>query len=164
MTTPAFQGSAFQSTGFQAQGLAAPIPAGSLADLDKGVSTTAVRVWLGPSLGWVQTYVLPENIYTSNVNLTPFDSIALISISSGPANVGLPDVTQWVQAFAYRPYTPFSRSLWIKDYGGFATATPISIFPFGSQTIDTQSSAVISVNFGIVRLYPLSNLAGWFIG
>jgi hypothetical protein len=165
-----------------------------LGQLDKGLPYQSAKVWLGPTLGWVQEQVRPEVTYTTSpITLGPKDSIALINVA-GPATVNLPDVIAWMKEPAYNPYASFERSLWIKDMSGAASSNPITIAPVGphtasmivygnpttlmiryapgprttsaisQQTIDGQTSTVLAQNFGIVRLYPRNDLVGWYIG
>ena len=170
-----------------------PTNVGDLNQLDEGLPYQSVNVWLGPTLGAVREYVRPEFVYPNTlINLGPKDSVALVNtflpptefalVESGPAIVDglsesivslptiagpivfLPDVVAWAREPFYSLYTPFERAIWVKDIGGNASTNPITINPFGSQTIDGATSYVISTNNAIARLYPLNSLQGWYVG
>jgi hypothetical protein len=107
-------------------------------DLDQsGNGWQVARVYLGPSLGWVYVQIKPTRTITAagTSSILPGDSIILVNVA-GAVALNLPDVRQWVQEPAYQPATAFERVLYIKDLGGFAAANPITITPFGTQTID----------------------------
>jgi len=133
-----------------------------LVDLDQsGSSWQKVRAWLGPSLGWVDRIVKPE-VYISTpgvYNVQPGDSI--LFVNSTGVSINLPDVRAWVNEPAYQPATGFERSLWVKDFG-FAGTSNVLISAFTGQTIDTLASTILSVNFGLMKLWPLNNLSGWW--
>ena len=137
-----------------------------LTDLDKsGKSFQGLKVYLGPSLGWVQTRVKPESfiILPGAYTLDSDAGVVLVNIAAA-VTLTLPDVRAWVQEFAYNPATAFERAIWIKDLGGNATLNPIIVSPFSGQFIDLLSSFSINTNWQLVRLYPLSDLSGWFVG
>lgn len=137
------------------------------ADLDQsGNGYQVARTWLGPTLGWVMTQVHPERKITAPgaVNVNPGDSVIFVSVN-GSVTLNLPDVRLWIQEAAYQPATAFERSLWIKDLGGFAAAFPISVAPFGTQSIDALAQVFTIVqNRQLLRLYPLNDLSGWYSG
>ena len=137
-------------------------------DLDQsGSGYQSVNVYLGPSLGWVKVRVKPQTkiLAAGTTTLTADASVILVNIN-GLVTLNLPDVTKWIQETAYMPATAFERAVWIKDLGGFASpANPITVAPFGTQTIDglAQSYTIIQTN-QLLKLYPLNDLTGWFAG
>lgn len=136
-------------------------------DLDQGGNTyQKVRVWMGPSLGWVDQQVKPNfNIVTSGTfTLSAGTSIVLVNVA-GLVTVNLPSVVAWLNEPVYNPMTAFERALWIKDLGGNAAAFNITITPFGTQSIDklAQSFTIVQ-NRQLLRLYPLNDLSGWMSG
>ena|SRR6516164_1356486 len=144
--------------------LAPPIATvGDLFQTDMGLPFQGVMTYLGPTLGWVQSWVRPERAYSSDVTLTSRDSVALISANS-TVNVFLPDVKAWMQEPFYQVYSPFERAIWVKDIAGLAGMFTITIVPFGAQTIDGLANLTITTNRGIVRLYPRNDLVGWYSG
>ena len=168
VVTTGFQKSGFQLSGFQIVGTIPPPPVpptlpNDLNQLDHGVQYQMVRAYLGPSLGWVDTYVTPSKIYTAAtiITLTSTDSLVLVNTASA-TTVNLPDVVAWVQEPHYRIYSSFARFIVIKDLSGGA-ALPVTIVPFGLQVIDGALSASITVAFGFLELYPRPDFAGWII-
>jgi len=166
----AFQQNAFQNNAFQISGGPPPIPpfmnAGDLRQLDMGVPFQSAMTYLGPTLGWVQSYVRPARVsMVSPVNVTSRHSVVFIGgVGPGPTIVNLPDVRAWMAEPNYQIYSPFERALWIKDAGGNAATFNIIIVPFGTQTIDGQLTMTIVMNRGIARLYPRNDLLGWYSG
>ena len=143
-----------------------PILPGSM-DLDQGGNAfQSMRVYLGPSLGWVRTRIKPEFFITAAGVYTLATDVGVVFVNvAASVTINLPDVSGWVQEFAYNPATAFERAIWIKDLGGNATAFPITITPFGAQAIDAVPATIqIATNYQLLRLYPLSDLSGWFVG
>lgn len=136
-------------------------------DLDQGGFTyQKVRVWMGPSLGWVDQQVKPNfNIVIAGTfNLPAGTSIVLINVA-GLVTVNLPSVAAWLKEPACNPMTAFERALWIKDLGGNAQAFNITVAPFGTDKIDNLGiSFTIVQNRQLLRLYPLNDLSGWMSG
>ena len=141
------------------------LPAVAL-DLDKSGNTfQGMRVYLGPSLGWVQTRIQPQFTITvtGTYTLTSDVGVVLVNVNA-PVTINLPDVTQWLNETAYMPSTAFERAIWVKDIGAHAQANNITIVPFGAQLIDGLSQFTIASNRALIRLYPLADLSGWFVG
>jgi hypothetical protein len=125
-----------------------------------------VRVYNGPSLGWVETQVKPARTITvaGTFAVLPGDSIILVNVA-GSVTLTLPDVIAWCRSPGYEPASGFERAIWVKDLGGNAGAFPITITPFGSQSIDLFGSFQIVQNRQLLRLYPRQiELTGWFSG
>jgi hypothetical protein len=136
-------------------------------DLDQsGNAWHKVRTWLGPSLGWVDTQVKPSrriNI-AGSYQVFPGDGVIFVNVP-GSVTLSLPDVRLWVSEPAYQPATAFERVLVVKDLGGNAAANPIIVQPFAGQAIDQSGAPVqVNTNHGFMRLYPLVDLTGWWIG
>lgn len=139
----------------------------SLTQLDQGNYTQFVRTWLGSTIGWVDLPVTPETFVTTGPSYTvqPFDSKVLLnSISTPVTDVALPSVATWIKSLYQQVQSPFDRSLWIKDYAYKATANNITITPHGSETIDGLPSFQVINDGQLIRLYPLTDLSGWFVG
>jgi hypothetical protein len=136
------------------------------SDLDQsGNAYQQAKVYLGPSLGWVMQQVKPEKVVgAGTIILQPGDSLIMAHTDVGPITVQLPDVVPWIREAAYQPMTGFERAIWIKDVLGNANVNNITVTPFGTQTIDLQSSFTIISSFAMIRLYPLFDLTGWFRG
>jgi hypothetical protein len=170
VTVTGFQASGFQNSGFQIAGPALPLSPpsfnpGDLNKLDQGVEWQSMNVNLGPSLGWQQTFIAPSKIYLvpPNIQVTSKDSVILVNTAS-PASVQMPDVVGWVRGVAAQQCPPFGRMILIKDMTGGAALNPITVIAFQGQKIDGAASAVLNVNFGVLRLYPRPDLVGWIIG
>jgi hypothetical protein len=194
--TTAFQVNAFQNNAFQVTGQVPPVPVGfhGLDQLDMGNLFQAMNTYLGPTLGWVKTFIVPARTVTAGMvssyaaedGASPYVSEAgsllyvtetgtgNVTIGSGdtvifvnsiaPISLYLPDVALWAKEPIYQPYNTYDRALWIKDRGGNAALANITIFPFGAQTIDLQPMAQIVTNFELLRFYPLNDLTGWYLG
>jgi hypothetical protein len=136
-------------------------------DLDQsGNGYQTIRVYLGPSLGWVLTQVKPQQyvLTAGTTTLAPGSSIVLVDVV-GLVTINLPDVSKWIQENAYQPATAFERAIWIKDFGGNANAFNITVAPFGAQEIDDLPQPFTIVeNRMLLKLYPLNDLTGWFSG
>jgi len=135
-------------------------------DLDQsGFGWQKTRVYLGPSLGWVESQVRASRTITTagTFNVNPGDSIIFIPVA-GSVQILLPDVRAWIQEPAYQPATGFERAIWIKDLGQ-AAFFPRTVTPFGSQQIDglAQSFQIVQ-NRQLMRLYPMIDMTGWFSG
>jgi hypothetical protein len=170
VTVTGFQPSGFQNSGFQIAGPALPVSPppfnpGDLSKLDLGVEWQSMNVNLGPSLGWVRTFVAPSKIYQvpPNIILTSKDSMVMVNTAS-PASVQLPDIVAWVRGTAAQQTPPFARMISIKDLTGNAALNNITVVAFQGQTIDGSASVKITTNFAMLHLYPRPDLVGWFIG
>lgn len=133
-------------------------------DLDKGgTGYHRSKVYLGPTLGWVDSPLIPARTITVTSTVDPGDSVVLVDVAA-IVTVNLPDVVEWVKQSFGRPATGYERALWIKDLGGNATAFNITVHPFGGQLIDkSAANVVMNTNFQMIRLYPLFDLSGWYI-
>lgn len=93
------------------------------------------------------------------------DSRIILNATGTPVTaVTLPSVALWVASVFRQLQPPFDNSLWIKDLAGVAGANNVVITPFGTQKIDTLSSFQLVSNHALIRLYPVSDLSGWFVG
>lgn len=134
-----------------------------MADLDKGGIYTR-RVWTndGPSLGTVFTQILAQTKITigGTTTLDINTQVALVDFN-GSVVIALPAVLSWLLA----PAMPFGTGIWVKDYGGFASqAQPITVIPHGTELIDGNANYTIINPYALLRLYPLNDLTGWFVG
>ena len=140
---------------------------GSQTDLDQGgTSRQWVRTYLGPTLGWKDLPVMPELEITSAATLTIPAYASRVLLKAAVKIINLPSVSQWMLAtLPLANVSPFDRSLWIKDYVGDAsTGSPIVINADSPDTIDTLASFSIITQNDLIRLYPLTDLTGWYVG
>lgn len=140
-----------------------PLP----SDLDKGGAYAQVqRVWFGPTLGWKDEFVLPQVTITSGgVTVVP-PGVALLLIDvAATVTLNLPSALVVLQQTSYAPANGIERSIWIKDFGGNAAAFNITVNPSGAEKFDkTLTQLIIGQNRQLVRLYPLGDGTGWFVG
>jgi hypothetical protein len=133
-------------------------------DLDQsGNSWQKAKTYLGPSLGWVDTQVGPSRVITApgTYQVQPGDSTVFVN-AAGLVTIQLPDVKLWVQEPAYQPATGFARIITIKDLGNAATF-PITIQPFGTQTVDNQALTIsLNQSYQSIGLLPVNDLSGWW--
>ena len=136
-----------------------------MADLDQGgVVLQRTKVYMGPTLGWMEAYVRPETNVTAGgtYNVTLGDNVILVNVAA-TVTIQLPDVPLWLNQFRSRsPIAIFEGSIFIKDIGGNAAAFNITVTPFGTQTIDNLAqSFIIGQNRADLRLYPKPDASGW---
>jgi hypothetical protein len=139
----------------------------NLQQLDQGgTNCQFVKTWLGPSLGWAMLPVMPELVITSASALTISAFSSRVLLNAAVKAIALPAVSQWMLAtLPLANISGFDRSLWIKDYIGDASSgSPIVVTPNGSDTIDGLASYSIITPNDLLRLYPITTLAGWYTG
>jgi hypothetical protein len=140
-----------------------PLP----SDLDKGGAySQKLRGYFGPTLGWLDEYVLPQVTITSGgvTTVPPGVSLLLIDVAA-TVTLNLPSAIVVLQQTAFQPANGIERAIWIKDFGGNAAAFNITINPFGSEKFDkTLTQLIIGQNRQLVRLYPVGDGTGWFVG
>ena len=135
-------------------------------DLDQsGRGFHKARSYLGPSLGWVETQILPERKINAagTYQIEPGDSVVLLEAGL-PSTFLLPDVKAWQAQNATQPATGFTRGIWIKDYAGNSLTVLVTLVPFGQQTIDgLNQNFILAQNFGLIALFPLVDGTGWWL-
>lgn len=139
----------------------------NLAQLDQGGSNCQwVRTWMGPTLGWMMLPVVPELEITSAAALVIGPYTSRVILNAAVKAIALPSVAQWMTASLPLANTSaFDRSLWIKDLVGQASfASPIVVTPNGADTIDLLASYNIATTNDLIRLYPLTDKSGWYVG
>lgn len=135
----------------------------SQLDLDQGGTFRQYqRVWMGPSVGWLNvpeqaefpitaagTYAISRgtNLITINANGT-----VTINLPSSKASVDGPQAIpgQWVLV----PIT-------VVDIGGFAGSNTYTINPFDSEKISGLSSVTLASAYGSLILKPQLVTGGW---
>ncbi len=139
---------------------------GSIFNLDQGQPNQFLRTWLGPSLGWQDLPVAAQTFVTSAAPLTIQPQMSRVILKAAVTAIQLPSVVAWVTAnTALMAQGPSDgRSLWIKDLSGTAGLNPITVTPYGVDLVDGLLSwSIINAN-ELLRLYPLSDLSGWYVG
>lgn len=141
--------------------------ADNLTQLDQGGGNCQwVRTYLGPTIGWVMLPVVPELEVTSAAALVLSPYTSRVLLKAATKAITLPSVRQWMIASLPLGNTAaFDRSIWIKDYVGDASGgAPIVITPNGTDTIDGLASFSIITPNDLIKLYPLTDLTGWYVG
>ena len=140
-----------------------PLP----SDLDKGGAySQKLRAYFGPTLGWQDEYILPQVTILAGgtINLPAGVALLLIDVAA-LVTINLPSAIEVLQQTSYQPANGIERSIWIKDFGAHAAAFNITINPFGAEKFDkTLTQLIIGQNRQLVRLYPLGDGTGWFVG
>lgn len=135
-------------------------------DLDKsGNNYQSVRVYMGPTLGWVMRKPQKAQYITSagSFNVDPGVQVVYVNFA-GAVVVLLPDVAKWMQQQVQYAANGWEASIWIKDLG-LAGTNAITVRPFGTQQIDrlAQDFTIIQDKY-LLRLWPLNDLSGWIAG
>jgi len=157
--TPAFQANAFQPNAFQNV-----VPFTNNIDLDKGGNTDQmVRVADGPSLGWVNTYVMHTRVITTSGTtvVNPGEAFIIIDVEA-EVTIMLPSVVMWLTQPFGRPAVPFDRAIRIKS-SSVVDSFPATIMPRGADMIDAASGPItLDTPLAVTTLYP--SPLGWIRG
>lgn len=151
--------SALQLNAFQINSFSTGVQEAEPQDLDKGGDTNQmVKVFLGHSLGWVNTFVNPVRTISSTgiYMVNPGNKIILVNTSDS-VTLMLPLAFAWLNQPVYRPATAFDRSIMVRNSGN--NPGDITIYPFGTDEIDDTSNPV-SINIGTITFFPIPT--GWF--
>jgi hypothetical protein len=140
----------------------------SQTDLDQGGTFRQYqRVWMGPSVGWLNmpviaileidaagTYTLQR--WTNLIKIRATSGAITINLASSLASPEGPQAIpgQWV----YNPVI-------IVDLGGQAgAALSVDIIPAANEFISGQASISFSAQYGTVLLEPILDTGGWTLG
>ncbi len=135
----------------------------SQLDLDQGGTIRQTqRVYMGPSVGWVNvpaTVILPVTAAGTTVVLLG-TTLVLVNVNAA-VTIQLPSAKDaGVPAIGLSG--PYIKSpITIVDIGGFAQAHPITILPAAGENIMGLSSISLSVNYGGYTLNPSNTQQGW---
>ncbi len=138
----------------------------NLAQLDQSGSTCQwAKVYLGPTLGWAMLPVQPELLVSSAAAYTVPAYASRVILNAAVKSVALPNVAQWMKAnLPLANVSGFDRSLWFKDLAYQASdASPITFTPNGVDTIDGFATYTFRLTGGTFRLYPMTDLSGWYV-
>lgn len=140
----------------------------SQTDLDQGGTHRQYqRIWLGPSVGWINYPVTSRLIISAVGTYTVVSGTNLIqvNVASGVVNIDLPSSKASTATPQAIPGLSVYNPIIISDLSGDAgTATTINIFPFGSELISSLAEIQLASAFGTVLLEPLINTGGWNLG
>lgn len=138
----------------------------SQLDLDQGNTVREMhRVYLGPSVGWVDAPY--QTVWTVLVGGTtvilPGINVILVSFN-GAVTVQLPSAKPPANAPAIGiPVPSVITPILVFDFGGFAGAHPITVLPAAGETIDSLASVTISSAFGTLALRPNLGAGSWIV-
>jgi hypothetical protein len=129
-----------------------------------GTTCRFVRVYHGPTLGWVEIPIEPELIITSAAALVLPVYASRVLLNAAVKSVTLPSVSQWMRASLPLAVTAsFDASIWVKDLSYQASdGSPIVFTPNGTDKIDTFSSWSMNSPGKLVKFFPLTDLSGWY--
>src|SRR6266568_2903526 len=135
----------------------------SQLDLDQGGTVRQIqRVYMGPSVGWVNapaSVILPITTAGTTVVLL---GTTLVTVNVNAAvTIQLPSAKDGgVPAIGLSgPY--IKAPITIVDIGGFASAHPITILPAAGENIMGLSQIQITINYGGYTLNPSNAQQGW---
>lgn len=139
---------------------------GSQLDLDQGGTFRQYqKVWLGPSIGWMDFPV------TAILSITAAGTFAIqratnfiqVSVAAGIVNINLPSSKAGVaQAL---PGQSVQTPTIITDILGTAGgATTINVVPNGSELISGLASVQLGAPYGTILLNPNLSAGGWALG
>lgn len=138
----------------------------NLAQLDQGGGNCQwALVYFGPTIGNKWVPVVPELEVTSVAALVLGPYTSRVLLKAAVKSVTLPSVSAWMAAQYQANQRAFDGSIWIKDYAQDASqGSPIVVTPNGTDTIDGLASFSIITQGDLIRLYPLTDLTGWYVG
>jgi len=133
----------------------------SQTDLDQGGTfRQGIKLYLGPSVGWVQAFnnaILP--VITGGTTTVAIGTTLVMVDSASPVTIQLPPAEASAAGAQALPGTFLGRPISVVDAGGQAGTGTITILPYGSETIDGATTLAISSQWGTARLY--SNGKTW---
>lgn len=136
----------------------------SATDLDQGGTFREwVRTYLGPSVGWVM-FQQASTLTVTAGGVTTIDlSVTIVQVNfNGAVTIQLPSSIvppSPTPAITIQP-SSLLPNITISDIGGFASANPITILPFGSELIFGLSSVQITADYGGYSLKGIPT-GGW---
>lgn len=135
----------------------------SQTDLDQGGTfRQLIRLYMGPSIGWVDTYDNAVLAVTSGGIKDVGLGTTLVMVNSiASPTIQLPSSLKSGAGAGAVPGKSVGRPITVVDAGGNGTSAPITILPFGSETIDGLASIEISHPYGAFVLTPNIDSGGW---
>jgi hypothetical protein len=133
----------------------------SQLDLDQGGTNRQThKVYLGPSVGWVEvSWEWLWNVTTGGTTSILLGTNLVLVNFNGAVSVQLPSFKASAAGAQAIPRQFLILPMVISDVGGFAFANNISILPFGSELIsglfnNTSTILKISSNYGSIVIRP----------
>lgn len=137
---------------------------GSQLDLDQGGTfRESIRLYMGPSVGWVQaqqTAILPV---TTAGTTTVLPGSTLITVNNaGAVTIQLPSSKASAAGAQAIPGSFVVLPVTVVDIGGFASSgNPITVVPAAGETIDGAASVAMRTPYGAINLRPNIVSGGW---
>lgn len=119
-----------------------------MPDLDQGgVFRTRSKVYMGPSIGWIDAVVAIQRIVTAGTTIISLGTgIVTVNVNAS-VTVQLPVFKGSTLALAVgQPGSFVPQPLTIMDEGGFAGAFPITILPAAGETISGFSGSQVQIS------------------
>lgn len=128
----------------------------SQLDLDQGGTYRQTeRLYLGPSVGWVEVPNVAQLNVTSGGTTTLLRGTNLILVSfNGAVTIQLPSLKASLSGAVGLPKQFSTIPIVICDVGGFAFSNPITVLPFGAELISGLASVPIGSNYGSLVIRP----------
>jgi len=128
----------------------------SQLDLDQGGTNRQThKVYLGPSVGWVEaSWEWLLNVTTSSASLLLGTNLVLVNFN-GTVNIQFPSLKATAAGAQAIPRQFLILPITISDIGGFArAASPINLLPFAGELFSGLASVAISSPFGAIVIRP----------
>ena len=133
----------------------------SQLDLDQGGTNRQThKVYLGPSVGWVEaSWEWLQNILLGGTTSMGLGTNLVLVNFNGAVSIQLPSFKATSAGAQAIPRQFLILPVVISDVGGFAQANPITILPFGTELIsglfnNTTTLLKLSSNFGSLVIRP----------
>jgi hypothetical protein len=128
----------------------------SQLDLDQGGTNRQThKVYLGPSVGWVEaSWEWLVNVTAGGTfNLGLGTNLVLVNFN-GAVTIQFPSLKASSAGAQAIPRQFLILPITISDVGGFASSNPITLLPFGAELFSGLASVQISSNYGAIVLRP----------
>lgn len=141
---------------------------GSQLDLDQGGTFRQYqRVWMGPSVGWLNMPVQAIlNIITAGTyQIQRWTNLIKVSVASGLVTINLPSAQASTQSPQAIPGQWVYNPVIITDILGMAGgATTVTINPSGAELISGLATLALATPYGTILLEPQLDVGGWTLG
>lgn len=127
----------------------------NILDNVKGSYIRGMRVYCGPSLGWVDAPIFQDTLVTGNHTVQPYESILLCNFTA-PSTITLPLLSTWLK----NVYG--SWPIYLKDVGANFATNNCTLLAQGGDSIDGLGGLSIVSDRASVLIRPRSDLLGWY--
>lgn len=141
---------------------------GSQLDLDQGGTFRQYqKVWMGPSVGWLNMPV--QAILTISAagtyTIQRWTNLIKLKVTSGTVNLNLPSSKASAQGPQALPGQWVYNPVIVCDLSGQAGgATTVNLNPNGSELISGLGQVQLATPYGTVLLEPILDTGGWTLG